>query len=251
MSVWWNCPLSEKPSWNGTKTTDSNITYPSQRIDSVRHLLADKEKQLNSIVDMLEMQEDVSKEIAQQVPAITRKIAQQPEKKKRGGFLGLFGKKSSHEASAEKSAALLHTLNNTVIAKQRQQSLQLAEFVDSLTARNGKLNLQLKELIKQMNAIAQQDLQQREQTIDTTKERGYLLIGGLTGFVLLMLLASYIVICRDTTRIRMLILPGLPAVGDGLFYSWGERSHTAFRFRLKGTAKKKIHLKTRKSTSLA
>lgn len=178
------------------------ITYPSQRIDSVRHLLADKEKQLNSIVDMLEMQEDVSKEIAQQVPAITRKIAQQPKKKKRGGFLGLFGKKSSHEASAEKSAALLHTLNNTVIAKQRQQSLRLAEFVDSLTARNGKLNLQLKELIKQMNAIAQQDLQQREQTINETKERGYLLIGGLTGFVLLMLLVSYIVICRDATRIR-------------------------------------------------
>ena len=32
---------------------------------------------------------------------------------------------------------------------------------------------------------------------------------------------------------------GLPAVCDGLFHSWIGRSHTAFRLRLKGTAKKK------------
>ena len=36
-----------------------------------------------------------------------------------------------------------------------------------------------------------------------------------------------------------IILPGLPAVCDGLFHSWIGRSDTAFRLRLKGTAKKK------------
>ncbi|EXY92145.1 hypothetical protein M125_1214 [Bacteroides fragilis str. 3998T(B)3] len=29
------------------------------------------------------------------------------------------------------------------------------------------------------------------------------------------------------------ILPGLPAVSDGLFHLWNVRSYTAFRFRLK------------------
>jgi len=52
-------------------------------------------------------------------------------------------------------------------------------------------------------------------------------------------------------RADKIILPGLPAVGDGLFHLWNVRSYTAFRFRLKGTAKKKNHLKSRKSTSLA
>ena len=36
-----------------------------------------------------------------------------------------------------------------------------------------------------------------------------------------------------------IILPGLPAVCDGLFHLWIGRSDTAFRLRLKGTAKKK------------
>ena len=37
-----------------------------------------------------------------------------------------------------------------------------------------------------------------------------------------------------------IILPGLPAVHDGLFHLWIGRSDTAFRLRLKGTAKKEI-----------
>ena len=37
-----------------------------------------------------------------------------------------------------------------------------------------------------------------------------------------------------------IILPGLPAVHDGLFHLWIGRSDTAFRLRLKGTAEKEI-----------
>ena len=44
-----------------------------------------------------------------------------------------------------------------------------------------------------------------------------------------------------------IILPGLPAVCDGLFHSWIGRSDTAFRLRLKGTAKKKNRQKPVKS----
>ena len=40
---------------------------------------------------------------------------------------------------------------------------------------------------------------------------------------------------------------GLPAVCDGLFHSWIGRSHTAFRLRLKGTAKKKNRQKSVKA----
>ena len=40
---------------------------------------------------------------------------------------------------------------------------------------------------------------------------------------------------------------GLPAVGDGLFHSWSGRSCTAFRFRLKWTAKKKNSQKSVKA----
>ena len=43
---------------------------------------------------------------------------------------------------------------------------------------------------------------------------------------------------------RMPILPGLPAVGDGLCHSWGKRSLTAFRSGTKGTTKKESHPKS-------
>ena len=41
-------------------------------------------------------------------------------------------------------------------------------------------------------------------------------------------------------RTYKIILPGLPAVHNGLFHLWIGRSDTAFRLRLKGTAKKEI-----------
>ena len=48
-------------------------------------------------------------------------------------------------------------------------------------------------------------------------------------------------------RTYKIILSGLPAVGDGLFHSWSGRSCTAFRFRLKWTAKKKNRQKSVKA----
>ena len=48
-------------------------------------------------------------------------------------------------------------------------------------------------------------------------------------------------------RIYKIILSGLPAVGDGLFHLWSGRSCTAFRFRLKWTAKKKNRQKSVKA----
>ncbi len=44
-----------------------------------------------------------------------------------------------------------------------------------------------------------------------------------------------------------IILPGLPAVYDGLFHLWSGRSCAAFRLRLKGTAKKKNRQKSVKA----
>lgn len=48
-------------------------------------------------------------------------------------------------------------------------------------------------------------------------------------------------------RTYKIILSSLPAVGDGLFHLWSGRSCTAFRFRLKWTAKKKNRQKSVKA----
>ncbi|MCR6505716.1 hybrid sensor histidine kinase/response regulator [Bacteroides muris (ex Fokt et al. 2023)] len=175
--------------------------YPSERIDSVRYLLEDKEKQMRRIVQMLDEQKSFKEKIARQVPEIVYKSTQeQPKKPKRKGFLGIFGKKE--EAKPTVTTTMLHSLNRNMIAEQQAQSRRLSEHADSLAARNAELNRQLKSLIRQIDGKIQADLQKREDEIATMREKSFIQIGGLTGFVVLLLIISYIIIHRNITCIK-------------------------------------------------
>ena len=175
--------------------------YPSERIDSVRYLLEDKEKQMRRIVQMLDEQKSIKERIARQVPEIVYKSTQeQPKKPKRKGFLGIFGKKE--EAKPTVTTTMLHSLDRNMIAEQQAQSRRLSEHADSLAARNAELNRQLQSLIRQIDGKIQADLQKREDEIATMREKSFIQIGGLTGFVVLLLVISYIIIHRNITRIK-------------------------------------------------
>ena len=45
-------------------------TYPAERIDSVRSLLEDKERQMFQIVRLMDEQQSINKKIANQIPVI-------------------------------------------------------------------------------------------------------------------------------------------------------------------------------------
>ena len=75
--------------------------YPSECIDSICLLLAEKEKLLYGIMQVLNEQEEIEEKIAKQVPVIARKSTREkPQKRKRTGFLGLFGKKEEAKPTA-------------------------------------------------------------------------------------------------------------------------------------------------------
>lgn len=97
---------------------------------------------------------------------------------------------------------MLRSLNRNMIAKQRVQSHRLSEHADSLAARNAELNRQLQGLIRQMDKKVQSDLQEREAGIAAMREQSFMQIGGLTAFILLLLVISYIIIHRNTNRIK-------------------------------------------------
>ena len=175
--------------------------YPARQIDSVRHLLESKERLLQGIVEVLDEQESLNQRIAERVPVIAARSAQeQPQKSKRKGFLGLFGKKEKPKTTA--TTNMLHALNSKEIAQQQAQSRRLAAQTNSLAMRNNKLNRQLQSLIGQMDRKIESDLQGREMEITAMRERSFLQIGGLMGFVLLLLLISYIIIHRDAKSIK-------------------------------------------------
>lgn len=175
--------------------------YPVERIDSVRHLLESKETLLRSIVKVMDEQERLNQRIAERVPIIAAKSAQeQPKKPKRKGFLGLFGKKEKPKPTA--TTTMLHELNRKEIAQQQAQNRHLLEHADSLAARNAELNRQLQGLIRQIDGKIQGDLQKREAEIAIMREQSFIQIGGLIGFVLLLLVISYIIIHRNAKRIK-------------------------------------------------
>ena len=110
MYVWWNSPCSARPYWNGevadvenTRTSGRRWTaylplqniYPAERIDSVRRLLEDKEKQLCGIMRVLDEQEDINERIAERVPVIAWKSTQEEPKRSARGLFGIFGKRKS------------------------------------------------------------------------------------------------------------------------------------------------------------
>ncbi|WP_419510237.1 ATP-binding protein [Alistipes sp.] len=175
--------------------------YPAERIDSVRLLLEDKERQMHRIVQVLEQQQAINDKITSQIPVIVQKsVQEQPKKSKRKGFLGIFGKKE--EAKPTVTTTMLRSLNRNMIAEQQAQSRRLSEHADSLAARNAELNRQLQGLVVQIDKKVQADLQKREAEIAAMRERSFIQIGGLTGFVVLLLIISYIIIHRNITRIK-------------------------------------------------
>lgn len=168
---------------------------------SVRHFLEDKERQMCQIVQILEQQQAINDKITRQVPVIVQKsVQEQPKKSKRKGFLGIFGKKE--EAKPTATTTMLRSLNRNMIAEQQAQSCRLSEHADSLATRNAELNRQLQGLVVQMDEKVQADIQKREAEITAMREQSFIQIGGLTGFVVLLLIISYIIIHRNITRIK-------------------------------------------------
>lgn len=159
-----------------------------------------KERLLQGIVEVLDEQESLNQRIAERVPVIAARSAQeQPQKSKRKGFLGLFGKKEKPKTTA--TTNMLHALNSKEIAQQQAQSRRLAAQTNSLAMRNNKLNRQLQSLIGQIDRKIESDLQGREMEITAMRERSFLQIGSLTGCLFLLLVVSYIIIHRDIRRI--------------------------------------------------
>ena len=170
--------------------------YSGERIDSVRMLVAEKEIQLFSIARLFNEQSAIHEEIAKLVPVISYESPQAPKRK--SGFLDLFKMKDTSEQTI---TTQLHSLNREVIRKQSDHIRKLSETVDSLATRNVRLNKQLQTIIRAIDERVQIDLQQREDWIKSTRKQTATIMGGLTISIVLLLVASYLIIHKNITRI--------------------------------------------------
>ena len=189
--------------------------FSSERIgiDSIRDILAHKERQMRELADIHSRQRTLNRRIADKVPFIVRQSANEsPRKTKRKGFLGIFGKKEETKPSA--TTSMLYSLNNDVIAGQKVQNRILSEQTDSVAAHNAVLNSQLRRLIRHIDNNVQTDLKERETEIATMRKKSFRQIGSLALSILLLLLVLFIIIHRDAIRIKRYRLKTSDLIGQ-------------------------------------
>ena len=77
-----------------------NKIHSIERVDSVRSLLEDKERQMFQIVRLMDEQKSINKKIANQASVVVQNIVQeQPKKPKRKRILGDLRQKGGNEAN--------------------------------------------------------------------------------------------------------------------------------------------------------
>ena len=173
-------------------------TYPAERIDSVRSLLEDKERQMFQIVRLMDEQQSINKKIANQIPVIVQKSVQEQSKKpKRKGFLGIFGKKN---VQVLPSAKELHEFSDSLITLQRKQAAEMDAYADSLRTRNLTLNAQMNRLVSDLDRQAQAAFQQREQKIAEAQSLSMRLYTATISAAIILLFLSYLTIHRELKR---------------------------------------------------
>ena len=165
-------------------------------IDSLRTMLEDKERKLCELADIYRHQKTLGDEMANKLPVIVRQSTrEEPQKAKRKGFLGIFGKKEQPKPTV--TTTMLYSFNRKLMAERIAQNERLKIHADSLARQNRHLNTRMQAMISYLDGKAQNILSRREQEIAEIREESYRDIGVLTAFVLLMLLISYGIIHRD------------------------------------------------------
>ncbi len=81
---------------------------------------------LNRIMQVLNEQEEIKEKIAKQVPVIARKSTREkPQKRKRTGFLGLFGKKEEAFVPFQHTSLIKRSLTDW----ETRNSFEISTFI--------------------------------------------------------------------------------------------------------------------------
>lgn len=172
---------------------------PDPHIDSIRFLWKDKERYMREIRALIDGQEEAGREIAAQIPVIARQSERETNKKE--GFLKrLFARR--RKAESPSAASMLYALDRKIVGRQQAYAQKLAERTECLAGRNGELNVQLQRMIGNMDTAAKAGLERREEEIVKAGKQSFATVIGLTAFMVLLLILSYVIIHRDMTRIN-------------------------------------------------
>lgn len=169
------------------------------QIDTLRHLLAEKETHLCHIMQSLDRRDERDSLLVTQLPEVARRATRvRTIRQKKKGIAGLFGKKE--EILVMPSAGELHALSDSLTAMQRKQEQEMDAYADSLRTRNRTLNIQLNRLINDLDGQAQTAFAARERKMAEAQDNSIRLFTAAISLSIILLFLSYLTIHRELQR---------------------------------------------------
>lgn len=147
---------------------------PNQ-IDTLCHLLAEKETHLLHIMQNVAHRKEREEMLANQLPEVARRATRvQTVEKKKKGIAGFFGGKK--EVWIMPSTKELYAFSDSLITMQQRQAQEMDIYADSLRVRNQALNRTLNKLVSDLDKQAYLSFSKREQKIENTRNESFRLL---------------------------------------------------------------------------
>ena len=171
----------------------------SNQIDTLRHLLAEKETHLLHIMQNIKQRNEREKMLANQLPEVAKRATRvRTVEQKKKGIAGFFGMKE--EIRIMPSNKELHAFSDSLIATQQRQSQEMDTYADSLRIRNMELNRTLNSLVSDLDRQAYLSFSKSEQRIEDTWNESFWLLAITLSVAIVLLFLSYLTIHREIKR---------------------------------------------------
>lgn len=163
------------------------------QIDTLRHLLANKEEHLRQIMLLFREQDNPDSLLLTRLPeeAKTKTVT-----RKKKGVAGFFGVKETVQVMPSASATL-HALNKKLQSMQEERQETIDTYADSLRRHNKALNRKLRTLIATMDEQTERILTEKELRLEASYDRSIHIITWLIVSAIVLLVISYLIIQRD------------------------------------------------------
>ena len=172
---------------------NNNEFVSREQIDTLRHLLANKEEHLCQFMQLFRKQEESEGLLFNRLSSAARPRTVTRKKK---GVAGFFGAKEKVQITPSTSTTL-RSLNTSLHSMQQERRKSIELYADSLRSYNKNLNLKLRTLINTMDSQTERVFEAKEQQLKTSYDRSISMTTWLIVSAIILLSVSYLIIQRD------------------------------------------------------
>ena len=166
---------------------------PAEQIDTLRLLLANKEKHLRQAMQVFQQHDSL---LSEHLPVLARQTRSfRTVTRKKRGLAGFFGGKETVQVPTIPNT--LHSLNEQLISMEEARQQTINAYTDSLRVQNRELNRKLYVLIQDMDEQTQATFQGKELYLQQSYDCSTMIITGLIVSAIVLLVVSYWIIQRD------------------------------------------------------